>query len=86
MTSEHHSLLKNKTWVLYDLPPRKAPIGFEWVYKIKYKSDGSLDKYKACLVAKGFSQSQGIDYEETFAPTTKISTIRLVLSMAAQFG
>jgi len=86
MTSKHQSLLKNNTWVFSDLPPGKNPIGCKWVYKIKYKSDGTLDKYKARLVAKGFSQRQGIDYEETFAPTAKMSTIRLVLAMATQFG
>ena len=78
--------MKNNTWVLSDLPPRKKPIGCKWVYKIKYKSDGILDKYKARLVAKGFSQHQGIDYEETFAPTAKMSTIRLVLAKVAEFG
>ena len=86
MQSKHQSLLKNNTWVLSDLPPGKKPIGCKWVYKIKYKSDGTLDKYKARLVAKGFSQRWGIDYEETFAPTTKMSTIKLVLAMATQFG
>ena len=55
MTSKHQSLLKNNTWVLSNLPPRKKPIGYKWVYKIKYKSDGTLDKYKAHLVPKGFS-------------------------------
>ena len=86
MQSEHQSLLKNNTWVFSDLPPGKKPISCKWVYKIKYKSDGTLDKYKARLVAKGFFQRQGIDYEGTFAPTAKMSTIRLVLAMAAQFG
>ena len=82
MTFEHQSLLKN-TSVLSDLPPGKKPIGCKCVYKIKYKSDGTLDKYKDRLVAKGFSQRQDIDYEETFSPTAKMSTIRLVLAMAA---
>ena len=86
MTFEHQSLLKNNTWVLSDLPPEKKLIDYNWVNKIKYKSGGTLDKYKARLVVKGFSQRQGIDYEETFAPTTKMSTIRLVLAMASQFG
>ncbi|MDF3681148.1 reverse transcriptase domain-containing protein, partial [Enterobacter hormaechei] len=86
MTSEHQSLLKNNTSVLSDLAPGKTPIGCKWVYKIKYKSDGTLDKYKGRLVAKGFSQRQSIDYEETFAPTTKMSTIRLLLAMATQFS
>jgi hypothetical protein len=55
------------------------------VYKVKYKANGTLDKYKAQLVAKGFSQPERIDYE-TSAPTAKMSTIRLILAMAAQIG
>jgi len=53
---------------------------------VQYKADETLDKYKACLVARGFSQKEGIDYEETFAPIAKMSTIRLVLALAAQFN
>lgn len=56
------------------------------MYKVKYKADRTLDKYKARLVARGFSQKEGIDYEETFAPTAKMSTIRLVLALVAQFN
>ena len=83
MAAEHESLMKNQTWDLTPLPSGKKPIGCKWVYKVKYKADGTLDKYKARLVAKGFSQREGIDYEETFAPTAKMSTIHLVLAMAA---
>lgn len=86
MAAEQHSLLKNNTWVLSNLPPKKKPIGCKWVLKVKYKVDGTLDKYKARLVAKGFSQKEGIDYEETFAPTAKMSTIQRVLTLLAQFG
>jgi hypothetical protein len=86
MEAEHESLMKNQTWDLTALPSGKKPIGCKWVYKIKYKADGTLDKYKAWLVAKGFSQRESIDYEETFAPTTKMSTIRLVLAMTTQQG
>lgn len=86
MAIEHQSLLKNNTWVLSDLPPGKKPIGCKRVYKVKYKAYGTLDKYKDRLVVKGFSQREGIDYEETFAPIAKMSTIRLVLAMAAQCG
>eukprot|EP00253_Pinus_taeda_P013227 PITA_13227 len=85
MDAEFQSLQKNHTWILSDLPEGKNPISCKCVYKVKYKADGTLDKYKARLVARGFSQKEGIDYEETFAPTAKVSTIRLVLALAAQF-
>jgi hypothetical protein len=55
------------------------------VYKVKYKEEGTLYKYKTLLVAKRLLERKGIDYEEAFSPTTKISTIRLVLAMEAQF-
>ncbi len=86
MDVELQSLKKNHTWVLSDLPPRKKPISCKWVYKVKYHADGTLDKYIVKLVAQGFTQHEGIDYEETFALTAKMSTIRLLLAIAAQYG
>eukprot|EP00253_Pinus_taeda_P032077 PITA_32077 len=87
------STLRPKWWAktignLWDneLLEGKKPISCKWMYKVKYKADGTLDKYKACLVARGFSQKEGINYEETFAPTTKMSTIWFVLSLVAQFN
>jgi len=59
------------------------PIGSHWVLKIKHYADGSVERYKARLVAKGFSQRSGIDYFETFAPTAKLASIRVVLALAA---
>eukprot|EP00253_Pinus_taeda_P004407 PITA_04407 len=85
MEAEFQSLQKNHTWTLSDLPAGKKPISCKSVYKVKYKADGTLDKYKAHLVARGFSQKEGIDYE-TFAPSAKMSTIRLVLALVAQFN
>eukprot|EP01018_Ginkgo_biloba_P002260 Gb_17709 [translate_table: standard] len=86
MQVEYDTLMRNNTWDLVVLPSGKKPIGCKWVYKVKCKVDGTLDKYKARLIAKGFSQVEGIDYDETFAPTTKMSTIYLILAMATQFG
>ncbi|KAH9330596.1 hypothetical protein KI387_002704, partial [Taxus chinensis] len=78
MDSEYQSVMKNNTWKLVDLPPGKKPIGCRWIFKTKYKLDGTIDKYKARLVAKGYAQQEDIDYEETFAPTAKIKKFRMM--------
>ena len=75
--------LKNHTWDLVTLPPRKSVVGCKWIYKIKTRSDGSIERYKVRLVAKGFTQEYRIDYEETFAPIGRISSIRVLLVVAA---
>ena len=71
---------------MVDLPPGKKAIGTKWVYKLKCKLDGTIDKYKASLVAKGYAQQKSIDHEETFAPTSEMTTIRCVVIMAACYG
>ena len=86
MDSEYQSVMKNNTWQLVDLPPGKKPIGCRWIFKTKYTADGTVDKCKARLVAKGYAQKEGIDYEETFAPTAKIKMIRMIFALATQFG
>lgn len=82
MGSEIQALEANKTWSLIPLPLRKYPIGCRWVYKIKHKSDGSIERYKACLVAKGYTQLEGVNYKDTFSPTTKLVTFRCLLALA----
>ena len=86
MNCEYDSIMQNHTWDLVDLSSGKNVVGVKWIYKIKHKSNGSLDKYTARLVAKGYSQGEGIDYEETFAPTTRMTTIRLVVALVAHHG
>ena len=73
--------MKNDTWFLTDLPVGKKAIGVKWVYKIKRHADGSVERYKARLVAKGYAQQKGIDYDETFAPTSRMTTVRSLIAL-----
>eukprot|EP00253_Pinus_taeda_P007074 PITA_07074 len=86
MKKEYDALIKNDTWKLGYPPLGTKPIGCKWVYKNKYKADGSLDKHKARLVAKGFAKKEGVDYMETFSPTTKWATIQTLFALVAQNG
>ena len=84
MQTELKCLEETKTWSLVKRPSQKNVIPGKWVYKVKTKADGSIEKYKARYVAKGFKQIEGIDYSETFAPTSKPETFRTILSLAAK--
>ena len=86
MEEELQMIEKNKTWELVNKPEDRDVVGVKWIYKIKYKSDGSVLKNKARLVAKGYSQQLGVDYHETFAPVSRKDTIRTLIALAAQKG
>jgi transposase InsO family protein len=81
--AEYNTLLQNGTWELVELPPGAKAIGSGWVFRVKRNADGSIERYKARVVAKGYSQRPGIDFSEVFAPTFRPATLRLILALAA---
>ena len=83
MLAEYNAHLTNGTWTIVKLPPGQLVVASKWVYRIKHNADGSVERFKARIVAKGFTQRPGIDYFETFASTMRHATIRIVLALAA---
>ena len=86
MVEEYDSIVRNNAWEIVPRLVGKSVIGSRWIYKVKHADDGSVEKYKAIFVAQGFSQIEGIHYEETFAPVARYSSIRTILSLLAQMG
>lgn len=80
---EINSLYSNGTWDLVPLPEGRKAVGSKWVFKIKRNSDGSVERYKARVVAQGFSQNPGVDYSEVFAPTFRMASLRTIIALSA---
>jgi len=83
MQEEYDSLMTNNTWTLVPLPTGRKPISYKWVFKIKQGTNGEVECYKDRLVARGFTQTYGVDYNETFALVAKFTSIRCILALAA---
>jgi len=86
MEDEMQSIHDNKTWTLTDLPPGRRCIGTKWVYKIKKDASNKFQRYKARIVAKGYAQVAGLDFDKIFAPVVRIDSIRLLFAISAFLG
>ena len=83
MVEEYDFIIRNSVWDVVPRPQGKSVVSSRWLYKVKQAADGSVEKHKARFVARGFSQVEGIDCDETFAPVARYSSIRSMLALSA---
>lgn len=86
MKKEYQALITNGIWELVPPSPNQNLVGCKWVFRVKRQPDEKINRFKACLVAKGFHQRAGIDFHDTFSPVVKHTTIRVILCLALQHG
>ena len=86
MIEEYSSIMKNNVWEVVPRPEGKSIVTSIWLYKIKHAADGSIEKFKARFLARGFSQVEGVDYEESFALVARYTSICSIISIAAEMG
>jgi hypothetical protein len=84
MIEEYQSILKNDIWEIVPRPNSKDVVSSRWLFKIKHVADGSTENYKEIFVARGFSKKEGIDYEETFSPVARYTSIRTIIALATK--
>jgi hypothetical protein len=86
MMEEYSSIMKNDVWEIVPRLEGKSVVTSRWLYKLKYVADGNIEKYKDHFVARGFSQVEGVDYDENFALVVIYTSIRVVISIAVEMG
>jgi hypothetical protein len=86
MMEEYNSIMNNDVWEVVPRPEGKSVVTSKWLYKLKFVAYGSIEKYKARFMARGFSQVEGFDYDETFSPIARYTSIRALISIAVEMG
>ena len=86
MVEEYDSIVRNSAWEIVPRLEGKLVVGSRWIYKVKQATDGSIEKYKEIFVTRGFSQIEGIDYEEASTPIVRYSSIQTILALSTQMG